>query len=494
MVSPSDRASELPVIIQGGMGIGVSNWRLARAVSREGMLGVVSGTAVNSLLARRLQQGDHDGELRRALAACPLDAAARRVLARYWVEGGLPAHAPYRSTPMYAVDAPRDLIELTIVASFVEVYLAKEGHAGAVGINLLEKIQLPTLPTLYGAMLAGVDYVLMGAGIPRAIPGVLDTFAAGGRAVLNIDLGKDTTVEHPPVQVALDPSGLLGRAAGRLRRPRFLAVVSSAAVATMLARKASGRVDGFIVEGASAGGHNAPPRGGAVNDRGEPHYGPRDEVDLSAFRSLGRPFWLAGSFSSPEQLSRAQAQGARGVQLGTAFAFCEESGLDAEFKRTVLGLSAAHTAEVFTDPRASPTGMPFKVISVPGTLSDATIYETRTRRCDLGYLRQPYRRADGSVGYRCPGEPLDDYVRKGGQVADTGGRKCLCNGLMGAVGLGQRLDEGAVEPAIITAGAEVVRLRDFCRDGAESYRAADVLRFMGVGAAGMPGTPCMKSV
>ena len=46
-----------------------------------------------------------------------------------------------------------------------------------VGINLLTKIQAPTLPSLYGAMLAGVDAVLMGAGIPREIPKVLDRLA-----------------------------------------------------------------------------------------------------------------------------------------------------------------------------------------------------------------------------------------------------------------------------------------------------------------------------
>lgn len=39
-----------------------------------------------------------------------------------------------------------------------------------VGLNLLEKIQIPTLPSLYGAMLAGVDYILMGAGFPDAFP------------------------------------------------------------------------------------------------------------------------------------------------------------------------------------------------------------------------------------------------------------------------------------------------------------------------------------
>ena len=66
---------------------------------------------------------------------------------------------------------------MTVVANFVEVFLAKEGHDGPVGINLLEKIQLPNLASLYGAMLAGVDYVLMGAGIPLEIPGALDRLA-----------------------------------------------------------------------------------------------------------------------------------------------------------------------------------------------------------------------------------------------------------------------------------------------------------------------------
>ena len=45
-----------PVIIQGGMGAGVSNWRLAQAVSRLGQLGLVSGTALDQIMARRLDR------------------------------------------------------------------------------------------------------------------------------------------------------------------------------------------------------------------------------------------------------------------------------------------------------------------------------------------------------------------------------------------------------------------------------------------------------
>ena len=85
-----------------------------------------------------------------------------------------------------------DLIDLTVAAAFAEVYLAKEGHDGAVGINLLEKIQLPNPATLYGAMLAGVDYVLMGAGIPREIPQLIRALAAGrvGRIPVDVSGGR----------------------------------------------------------------------------------------------------------------------------------------------------------------------------------------------------------------------------------------------------------------------------------------------------------------
>jgi len=66
---------------------------------------------------------------------------------------------------------------ITVLGNFVEVFLAREGHDQPVGINYLTKIQAPTLPSLYGALLAGVGYVLMGAGIPRDIPGALDQLA-----------------------------------------------------------------------------------------------------------------------------------------------------------------------------------------------------------------------------------------------------------------------------------------------------------------------------
>ncbi|MBP9914565.1 MAG: nitronate monooxygenase [Opitutaceae bacterium] len=457
------------------MGVGVSNWQLARAVATAGHLGVVSGTALSSVFVRRLQDGDTDGHVRRALAHCPVPAVAGQLLDRYFIAGGRPAGQPYRLTPLYSLDSPDHLTVLTVIANFTEVWLAKEGHHGIVGINLLEKIQLPTLASLYGAMLAGVDYVLMGAGIPRAIPGALDQLAAGLPAELRIAVEDETPgTEH---RICLDPAQIMGAPAPVLARPKFLAIVSSSALATTLARKASGRVDGIIVEGATAGGHNAPPRGTPqFNERGEPVYGPRDEVNLAAIRDLGLPFWLAGSCA--DQLQAALALGAAGVQVGTAFAFCDESGLTPELKRSVLARCATQEISLLTDARASPTGMPFKVVDVPGTVSDAAVYAQRERKCDLGYLRQPYQKPDGAVGYRCPAEPVEDYVRKGGQAEDAQGRKCLCNGLMATIGHGQTLPADDEEPAIVTAGDTIRELHQFLTNGNLSYRAADVLRFI----------------
>lgn len=458
------------------MGVAVSNWRLARAVSRTGELGVVSGTLLAVILARRLEAGDPDGDMRRALARFPLRAAAERIIERYYVPGGKPAGTPFASVPMPTLQPSAALTELMVAANFVEVYLAKEGHGGKVGLNLLEKIQLATLPSLYGAMLAGVDYVLMGAGIPRAIPGALDRFAAAEKAELKIDVeGALPGADH---LAQFCPGTFFGGVAPTLRRPYFLAIISSATLAMTLARKSNGRVDGFVVEGEPAGGHNAPPRGTMqLGPTGEPVYGPRDVPELAKIRDLGLPFWLAGARASPAGLREAQEAGAVGIQVGTAFAFCEESGIARDLRRRALAASLAGNAAVFTDPSASPTGFPFKVVQLPGTLSEPEVYAARERVCDLGYLRQPYIKADNSIGYRCAAEPVDDYVRKGGIAANAAGRKCLCNGLAATVGHAQWRESGE-EPAIMTAGREIADLPRLVPAGADTYTAGSVIRYL----------------
>jgi nitronate monooxygenase len=467
-----------PLIIQGGMGVAVSGWLLAQTVSQLGQLGVVSGTALAVTLARRLQLGDPDGRLRHALSHFPVPAVAKRVLAAYFSPEPKAESEAYRLTPMPVLKPGRAFLDLTVLANFAEVFLAKEGHRGVVGVNLLEKIQLPTLASLFGAMLAGVDYVLMGAGIPRAIPGALDRLARGEVAELKVDVHGAAADEE--FHSTFDPRAFMEEVPlPELKRPYFLGIVGSATLAMTLAKKSSGRVDGFVVEGDTAGGHNAPPRGPMqLSDQGEPVYGPRDVPDLEKIRALGLPFWLAGSYGRPGRLAEALATGAAGIQVGTAFAFCEESGISPELKERAIALSQAGAAKVFTDPVASPTGFPFKVVQLEGTISQAADYEGRNRICDLGYLRHLYRRPDGTVGYRCPSEPVEDYVSKGGAIEDTVGRKCVCNGLPATVGLGQVRSETEFELPLLTAGNDVSDIAQFLAPGRMSYRAEDVIRIL----------------
>ena len=342
----------LPRIIQGGMGAGVSGWQLARAVSTQGQLGVVSGTALDNILARRLQDGDTGGNMRRALDCFPDKAMAERVWSAYYIAGGKAEKQSYKKLPMHEKKMPHELVDLCIVSNFVEVYLAKEGHANAVGINYLEKIQLPHLPSIYGAMLAGVDYVLMGAGVPVKIPGVLDHFAAQEAA--SYPLYVTGAQEGDDTMMSFDPRQYMECDLPKLKRPKFLAIIASNTLATTLVKKANGHVDGFIIEGPTAGGHNAPPRGKMqLNETGEPLYGDRDAVDLAKIKELGLPFWLAGGYGSPEKLQEALAAGAAGIQMGTAFVLCDESGLRADYKQTLRAQVNAGTAEIFTDPKAS---------------------------------------------------------------------------------------------------------------------------------------------
>ncbi|MCA8981314.1 MAG: nitronate monooxygenase [Planctomycetes bacterium] len=464
----------LPLIIQGGMGVGISDWRLARTVARAGQLGVVAGTALDRVLTRRLQSGDPGGHVRRALASFPLPEVARRILERDFVEGGKARTERFKEKALGSVELSRELTERIVAGNFVEVFLAREGHDGLVGVNYLEKIQLPTLPSLFGAMLAGVHYVLMGAGIPTAIPGILDRLARGEAVELSIDVQGEREGFH--AKTHFDPADFCGGEAPPLERPRFLGIVSSHTIAARLVRGADGAVDGFVVEGPTAGGHNAPPRShGELTATGEPVYGARDEADLDKLAALELPFWLAGSYAGPDRLREARARGATGVQIGTAFAYCAESGLPEKYKREVLAQSREHAVRIFTDPKASPTGFPFKVVQLDETMSNDALNAARERVCDLGYLRTAYRREDGKLGWRCPGEPVADYVAKGGDIADTVGRKCLCNGLMATIELAQVQRDGRPELPLVTSGLDARQVSRFLREGAESYSANDVI-------------------
>ena len=106
------------------------------------------------------------------------------------------------------------------------------------------------------------------------------------------------------------------------------------------------------------------------------------------------------------------------------------------------------------------------------------MYEVRTRLCDLSYLRQPYERGDGTVGFRCAAEPVHMYVRKGGAVEDTVGRKCLCNGLTATIGLGQHRKDGYDEDPLVTLGEDLGGAQELIRRHPQGWSAAQAVAYL----------------
>lgn len=272
---------------------------------------------------------------------------------------------------------------------------------------------------------------------------------------------------------------LLGDDLPVTRRPDFLAIISVDALANYLYRDPEIRPDGFVVEGPPAGGHSAPPRGRMqLDDDGQPIYGPRDMANLAKIAELGLPFWLAGAYGTPDKVAEALAAGAAGVQVGTLFALSLSSGLTDATRAQMLQELRDETLDVRNDPRASPTGFPFKVASLEGTASERQVYEDRPRLCDLSYLRSPYEREDGVIGYRCASEPIHMYLKKGGSLEDTVDRKCLCNGLMANIGLGQTRKDGYEEARLVTLSQDLVGARELISRYAQGWSATQAIDWL----------------
>jgi NAD(P)H-dependent flavin oxidoreductase YrpB (nitropropane dioxygenase family) len=473
------RADSLPAIIQGGMGVAVSHWRLAGTVAQSGGLGVISGVGPDLVVSRVLQDGDPGGHVRRVMGRYPDQDFIDATLKRFYRPDGLEPGQPYRPIPKLDLNQRLDAVRLSVLGVYVQVALAKEGHDGPVGVNLLEKVQIWTPAALLGAMLADVDAALVGAGVPAHVPRLLDRLSRLEPVSLPIDVAGATSQDD--YHITLDPKEVVPGLSEPLHRPAFLAIVSAHVLASYLARSEDTRPDGFVIEGPTAGGHNAPPRRPELDETGQVKYGPRDVVDLTKVAGTGLPYWLAGGYGTPEQVAQAMAEGAAGVQLGTVFALANESGMLPNLRQSLLQSLADGTLDVRTDGRASPTGFPFKVVQQSGTMADREVIEQRGRICDLSYLRTPYRREDGTVGYRCPSEPIDAYVKKGGKIEDTEGRLCLCNGLVATAGHPQLRpgSEGlTVEPPLLTLGQDLDGARQLLSMHPDGWSAEDVIAWL----------------
>ncbi len=459
-------------IIQGGMGVNISSPFLAREVSMLGQLGTVSGVALERVMARILQKGDPDGHMRRALSHFPFPNVAKKVIEEFYIKGGAPAGSSGRGIPVWSVKPSNLLIALTVCANYAFVFLAKEGRTNPISINYLEKIAMPHIYAITGAILAGVDFITMGAGIPFHIPSLIENLVLGKEVSCRVPvIGKNIT----SFTMSFSPEDFFGEKLPLLRKPGFFPIISSNLLASIFIKKLpEGSIDGFVIEESTAGGHNAPPRKPVLNEKGEPEpiYGPKDKVDYSEIAKFGLPFWIGGSYASPEKLRLAESMGARGIQAGSIFALCEESGMSPEIRRRIRELGFKRELQIRTDMRFSPTGFPFKVAVLPDTLSEKNVYDKRIRVCNQGALVSLYEKPDGTIGYRCESEPIREFIRKGGKERDTEGRGCICNGLFSTAGLNHD------ETPIVTLGDDLSFLSKVMRNRDDSYSAKDAIDYL----------------
>jgi nitronate monooxygenase len=278
----------LPVV-QGGMGVGVSAQRLAGAVAAAGGVGTIASVDLRrhhpDLMARTtgLAPGP---EAKAAIDSANLEALSREIAAARERSGG------------------RGLLAVNVMRA-VSAYAA----------------------TVKRALEAGIDAVVVGAGLPLDLP----------------ELAQD----HP--------------------RTALLPILSDARGVQLLVRKWERKKrlpDAIVIEHPRlAGGHLGAARVADLND-------PRFDFDqvipqsLAFLRAAGIerevPLIAAGGIRSHAQIAQLQALGAAAVQLGTPFAVTTEGDADPGFKR-VLAEAGSHEVVEFT----SVAGLPARAVATP---------------------------------------------------------------------------------------------------------------------------------
>ncbi|MEK7501866.1 MAG: nitronate monooxygenase [Patescibacteria group bacterium] len=462
-----------PRIISGGMGVNISNWHLAREVSMfewrntAGVaMGTVSGVALEIIMARTLQSGGLPAEnIKRALEHFPFPEVAEEVIKEFYLKK--------RGIPVWSISPSSLLIKLAVCANFAFVWLAKEGHANPISVNYLEKIAMPHIYAITGAMLAGIDFITIGAGIPLHIPKVISAIAEGRTATYRVPVIGEKTKSFT---MSFNPKEFFRGGLPPMKIPGFIPIIASNFLASIFMRKLpAGSVYGFVIEGWKAGGHNAPPRRLVRDEFGNPQpiYGEEDEVDYEKIRNIGLPFWIGGGLASPKSLKWALSVGAKGLQVGSIFALSEDSGMRPDLRAKARELGFLGKLGIRKDMRFSPTGFPFQVAVLDGTLSEESVYDSRIRVCKHGALVSLYEKLDGIIGYRCPSEPVKLYIHKGGKEEDTVNRGCLCNGLISTAGFCTER-----EPPVVTLGDDVSFLSKVMASANSSYSAEDALSFL----------------
>jgi nitronate monooxygenase len=324
------------------MGVGVSLYPLARAVAQEGGLGIVSSACLDRLLSKR------NGK------------------------------------------------KLNIYeAAYEEVSLSKSA-GGFAGINIMCALVRDYEDSVRGALDAGADAIISGAGLPMSLPGI-----------------------QAPKDTALIP------------------IVSSPRALELICKKwerLGYRPDAVVLEGPLAGGHLG---------------FKMDQVDLEcnilenllppvkdmAMKYGDFPIIVAGGIYTHQDIVRFFKMGANGVQMGTRFLATNESSASEAYKQAVLRAKKEDII-VGHDP-GSPCGLPFRVIK-QSPMYVSALKKLRKPKCDKGYVL--LKDAEGKFT-KCPAKESNEH------------HFCICNGLLSSAGYNPDKEE-----ALYTVGTSAYRI------------------------------------
>ncbi len=317
-----DKKIDVP-IIQGGMGIGVSLYPLARAVAVEGGVGIISSAAIDRLLSKRNRKKYN-----------------------------------------------------TYEAVYEEISLAKS-EGGIVGINIMVALGRDYEASVKGAIDAGADMIISGAGLPMALPSIAR-----------------------PEHTALIP------------------IVSSARALRIICKRwqrQGYQPDAAVLEGPLAGGHLGFQWGQIDLEENllENLLPPVKDVA----RQYGDfPIIVAGGIYTSLDIKRFLDLGADGVQMGTRFLGTVESSATPEYKAALL--QAGQDDIIVKMKPGSPCGLPIRLIRQSPMYQEALV-SGRQPKCDKGYVLT--KDTEGRYT-RCPAKESNES------------HFCICNGLLSSAG------------------------------------------------------------
>jgi len=437
---------EFPGFWQAGMGAGVSRRWMAKIVAMFGGLGIVSSAVLRNLIIAEIKRSDADAI--RMAREFPIPQYVDEILS--YAPGGSRHHLDPPKSQGFGECGLAE--RLTAIATFIEVRLAKEGHSGKIGINIMWKITFDVLPTIYGALLAGIDAIIGGAGVPMELLEIVEKLRRGEDLYYSPLYSTTSTVGFKQDGM----SEYLSQFDLPMLVPIFSNYTFSKKIVDVWTKKHGRKPDFIVLEDYNAGGHNAPARNKIC------HTPEVDGVEayFDQCLTLGVPLIVAGAYppgvSSSDLLGYWTDRGAYGIQVGSPFALCEETGMRSDLRDRIIAGNRAGTTKIVTSLQYSPTKFPLKGVIMEGTLTDPEVYNARVRECRYGYLRQEF---EGALV--CPAMPLEQYMRlcpsksKEQCESDCEGRICLCEGLPSTVGV---LDC----PPVITLGLSGLDVTSLC--------------------------------